>query len=97
MSRRALYPILRQGWLVSPRTTAIRRALDNTREGTATDDLLFLEAWECHAIPDIAAALRAHQIRRANPLLAAELRAELARGRPLTVQERTALAGTLPG
>ena len=97
MSRRTLYPMLRQGWQAAPRTDAVRRALDSTSEHTAVDDLRFLEAFECDAIPDIAAALRARQIRRANPLLAAELRAELARGRPLTVLERTALAKTLPG
>jgi hypothetical protein len=35
--------------------------------------------------------LRVAQIRRANPALAAEIRAELKRGRPLTGQERAAL------
>jgi hypothetical protein len=49
---------------------------------TATDeaairDLLFLEAWERQPTPDIAAALRVNQIRRANPELAAAIRAEL--------------------
>jgi hypothetical protein len=97
MSRRTLYPMLGQGGLAPPRTDAVRRALDSTSEHTAIEDFCFLEAFECQAIPEIAAALRARQIRRANPLLAAELRAELAHGRPLTVQERTALAETLPG
>jgi len=52
------------------------------------EDLLFLEAWETRSLPDVADAMRASQIRRANPVLAAEVRAELKRGRPLTAQER---------
>jgi len=95
MRRHSLYPMLRQGQPASPRTMALSRALDSAHEHTAIDDLRFLEAFECHVIPDIAAALRAQQIRRANPLLAAELRAEVALGRPLTPPERTALAQTL--
>ena len=72
-------------------TAAITRALANTRSHTANNDLLFLEAWERQASPDLSALLRAAQIRRANPALAAELRAELSRGRPLTTAERLTL------
>ncbi|MCL2429940.1 MAG: hypothetical protein FWD12_11975, partial [Alphaproteobacteria bacterium] len=39
--------------------------------------------------------LRIGQIRRANPALAAEIRAELDRGRPLSEAERAALIGAL--
>ncbi len=74
-----------------PPSAAITRALANTRSHTASDDLLFLEAWERQASPDLSALLRAAQIRRANPALAAELRAELSRGRPLTTAERHTL------
>jgi hypothetical protein len=74
-----------------PCTTALRRALDDTNDPRSTDDLLFLERWEMYPIPGAAFALRVAQIRRANPALAAEIRAELKRGRPLTGQERAAL------
>lgn len=60
-----------------PRTEAVRRALRITPDETAVRDLLFLETWEIHAPGDIASTLRAGQIRRANPLLAEEIRAEL--------------------
>jgi len=82
-------------WQEPPRTAAVRRALAATQDRTAADDFLFLEAWERRAQHSVAATLRAIQIRRANPLLAAELRAELQRGRPLTSHERGALATTL--
>lgn len=78
-------------YLPPPPTAAIARALANTRSHTASDDLLFLEAWERRASPDLSALLRAAQIRRANPALAAELRAELTQGRPLTIAERKSL------
>ena len=45
----------------------------------AAADLLFLEYWQTQRCPDIAASLRASQIRRANPALAAEIHAELTR------------------
>jgi hypothetical protein len=54
-------------------------------------DLLFLEQWEMSPLAGTAAALRINQIRRANPELAAEVRAEVTRGRPLTPDERQAL------
>ena len=53
---------------------------------------MFLELWERVPMPGAFAALRVGQIRRANPELAAEIRAELERGRPLTPEERAALA-----
>jgi hypothetical protein len=60
-----------------PRTEAVRRALRAASDETAVSDLLFLEAWEVQAPRDIASTLRAGQIRRANPLLAEAIRAEL--------------------
>lgn len=60
-----------------PRTEALRRALTMCGVSSA-DDLRFLEAWEADPIPGAGAALRVGQIRRANPTLAAEIRAELA-------------------
>lgn len=60
-----------------PRTAAVRRALCATRDPATVNDLLFLEAWEAYGTPDIADTLRASQIRRANPRLAEEIRAEL--------------------
>jgi hypothetical protein len=66
-----------------PRTDAVRRVLRSIRDETIAADLLFLEAWEANPVPTIAAALRIGQIRRANPALAAEIRAEL------THQQRT--------
>ena len=75
----------------TPRTEAVRRAL-TTRGRALAADLVFLEAWEQEAPRDIAATLRAGQIRRANRGLAAEISAELRRGRPLNEAERAALA-----
>jgi hypothetical protein len=63
----------------SPRTEALRRALREVRDEAAAADLLFLEYWQVQRCPDIAASLRASQIRRANPTLAAEIYAELTR------------------
>lgn len=60
-------------------TAAVRRALARMRDGAAKADLLFLERWEMAPVAGSAAALRVAQIRRANPKLAAELRAEVAR------------------
>jgi hypothetical protein len=42
---------------------------------------LFLEAWEMHPSPDLGVTLKASQIRRANPSLAAAIDAEL-KGKP---------------
>jgi hypothetical protein len=60
-----------------PRTEAVRQALRAAHDSASVSDLLFLEAWEAHGSPDIASTLRASQIRRANPQLAEEIRAEL--------------------
>lgn len=62
-----------------PRTEALRRALQQVSDAAAAADLLFLEAWQTQRLPGIAASLRAGQIRRANPALAAEIQAELSR------------------
>jgi hypothetical protein len=64
-----------------PRTEAIRRAMQTYRDERSAWDLLFLEAWEMEPLPGAAAALRVAQIRRANPELAAEVRAEIAGAR----------------
>jgi hypothetical protein len=64
-----------------PRTEAVRRALRSCHDERSAWDLLFLEAWEMAPSPGAAAALRVGQIRRANPELAAEVRAEIARAR----------------
>jgi hypothetical protein len=62
-----------------PRTQALRRALQHVHDQAAAADLLFLENWQSQRAPGIAASLRASQIRRANPTLAAEIHAELAK------------------
>ncbi len=62
-----------------PRTEALRRALQQVHDEAAAADLLFLEYWQTQRVPDVAASLRASQIRRANPTLAAEIHAELTR------------------
>ncbi len=77
-----------------PRTEAVRRALLASRDLPTASDLLFLEMWSAQPATDIAAMLRAAQIRRANPALAAEIRAELVRGRPLSEHERAVLTGS---
>jgi hypothetical protein len=74
-----------------PRTAAVQRALASDCDHTMVADLLFLEQWEMCPLPGCAAALRINQIRRANPELAAEVRAEVLCGRPLTQAERQAL------
>jgi hypothetical protein len=60
----------------APLTDAVRRALRDVSDPTERDDLLFLERWELCAEPGVAAARRASQLRRANPHLAAAIRAE---------------------
>ena len=60
-----------------PFTQAVRRALQGVRDTRMEADLLFLEAWEIHSSPHLGVTLRASQIRRANPALAAEIDAEL--------------------
>ena len=62
-----------------PYTQAVRKALENSNNSAKEADLLFLEAWEMHPTNLLGATLRASQIRRANPELAAEIDAELKR------------------
>jgi hypothetical protein len=66
-----------------PHTSAVRRALATVRDHTILADLLFLERWEMAPVAGAAAALRIVQIRRANPELAAAVRAEVAHARSL--------------
>ena len=61
-----------------PLTAAVRLALGTMREASVMADYLFLERWELQPSPGAASALRVTQIRRANPALAAAVRAELA-------------------
>lgn len=72
------------------RTEAVRRALSTNQDAVTVSDLLFLEAWEAAPMADVAATLRAGQIRRANPALAAEIRAELS-GKRTRSERATAL------
>ena len=60
-----------------PVTLAVRRALFDVRDEATISDLLFLERWEMTPLPCAASALRMVQIRRANPDLAAAVRAEV--------------------
>ena len=62
-----------------PRTEALRCALQQVHDEAIAADLLFLEDWQTQRRPGVAAHLRASQIRRANPALAAEIHAELTR------------------
>ncbi len=60
-----------------PFTTAVRKALQGVNNSAIEADLLFLEAWEMHPSSHLGVTLRASQIRRANPDLAAAIDAEL--------------------
>ena len=60
-----------------PLTVAARRAASAFRDDPSLGDLLFLEAWELGCAPGLGAMLCVRQIRRSNPALAAEVRAEL--------------------
>ncbi len=60
-----------------PYTEAVRKALQSANDPAAAADLLFLEAWEMHRFGNLGALLRAGQLRRANPVLVAEIEAEL--------------------
>lgn len=60
-------------------TDALRRALDQVSDPPFVADLMFLEAWERDPKWGSGFALRVGQIRRANPVLAAAIRAEVAR------------------
>jgi len=63
-----------------PVTRAVSLALRETHDPRARSDLLFLEAWAQQKPTNLGAALRANQIRRANPALAAAIEQELAIG-----------------
>jgi hypothetical protein len=63
-----------------PHTDVVRRTLRGSYDTTMAADLLFFEAWEIHRPRDLGAILRAGQIRRGNPALAAEIQAEVAEG-----------------
>jgi hypothetical protein len=54
---------------------ALREALERYHDDSATSDLLLLVAWENQPASNLGTILRIAQIRRANPVLAAELRA----------------------
>jgi hypothetical protein len=73
------------------RTEAVRRALRATPDQGSAEDLLFLETWESARAGDVAAILRARQIRRANPGLVTEIREERRRGQPLSEFKRAIL------
>jgi hypothetical protein len=60
-----------------PFTLAVRQALQNVNNSRIAEDLLFLEAWEIHPSSNLGVTLKASQIRRANPDLAAAIDAEL--------------------
>ncbi len=60
-----------------PFTLAVRQALQGVNNSMIEADLLFLEAWEMRPSPHLGVTLRASQIRRANPDLAAAIDAEL--------------------
>lgn len=62
-------------------TDVVRRAMAASHDHAITADLLFLERWEMAPVHGPAAALRVAQIRRANPALAEQVRAEVARAR----------------
>jgi hypothetical protein len=63
-----------------PFTLAVREALQGINNSAIEADLLFLEAWEMHPSSHLGVTLRASQIRRANPELAAAIGAELRSG-----------------
>ena len=60
-----------------PFTLAVRDALRNVNDSQVEADLLFLEAWEMNPSNHLGVTLKASQIRRANPDLAAAIDAEL--------------------
>jgi hypothetical protein len=67
---------------IRPVTQVVRQALRAMPDAISAADLLFLEAWEMQRPRDLSATLRAGQIRRANPGLAAAIVDEL-RGKQL--------------
>jgi hypothetical protein len=78
-----------------PVTRALCAALRDAHDPSARSDLLFLEAWEMRRSPDLAATLRASQIRRANPGLAAAIEQELkSNDETMTRRSSTIAVGT---
>jgi hypothetical protein len=73
-----------------PFTLAVREALRGINNSAIEADLLFLEAWEMHPSSHLGVTLRASQIRRANPILAAAIDAELKAGSTRTAVQRFA-------
>lgn len=63
-----------------PLTVAVREALQGVNNSQLEADLLFLEQWEMQPSSHLGVTLRASQIRRANPGLAAKIDAELKAG-----------------
>jgi hypothetical protein len=63
-----------------PFTRALRQLLPSLTDPAEAEDLLFLESWERAPSHGAADARRVTQLRRANPALAAAIRAELASG-----------------
>jgi hypothetical protein len=55
----------------------VRQALQGINNSSVESDLLFLEAWELQPSSHLGAALRASQIKRANPGLAEAIDIEL--------------------
>jgi hypothetical protein len=64
-----------------PITHAVSLALQEAHDPRVRSDLLFLEAWEMHRPANLAATLRASQIRRANPDLVEAIERELKAGK----------------
>ena len=62
-------------------TEALRRVLAQPLPSSAIADFLFLEAWEREPSDRPGTPLRVGQIRRANPILAAAIRAEISGAR----------------
>ena len=60
-----------------PMTQVLRDRLRQINDARVAEDLIYLESWELVPLPGSAAALRIVQLRRANPVLAAAIRAEL--------------------
>jgi hypothetical protein len=60
-----------------PMTMAVREVMRSANNPAMLADLLFLERWEAMPSPGMGSVLRAAQIRRANPDLAAKVRREV--------------------
>ncbi len=77
----AIGPTMNEVMPSQPMTSAVRDMLLSANNPAMVDDLLFLERWEAMPSPGMGSVLRAAQIRRANPDLAAAVRKEIAAGR----------------